>query len=503
MAIKFIPGFKGGLTSNLYDPLEKQTYQTAKDLDVFNDGQILKPQYSPLTEITLGSMSGVSNFWPKNHIQGSNGTHYFLGTATISAATNTILASISTVSAAPSFTNVYADTGDNNFCAIEEYKTALYFQRNHLLKKFDFSSTTTAGTLGDSAERFGPIRNHKGLGKLFFAHGSGSNYNKVGHWDNTTFTEGALVIDSDYTVIGLEELGAFVVVAIRHKSDTQPSKFLIWDGSATTVDDSIDISDTGLQGFKVIGNLIRFITVNNPPTPVAAQQVIRLYSVYPGGTPILERELYKPSGSTINPNAFDVIGNEFLFAIDTIGVYSVGSKEKDIKPFLTDKRIIPSGTNSSIHSVNDTGDNLFICWTDTTSGTVRKISATAITSSYVSTGVYETGRFRLHPYKRGKLSWLRIPHKTLPANCSYVVKVIHFATNENGNTPESVETFSGATGHTQNTQNTTYTLIKDGQLTFKWCDEIQIQIALSGVASTNAPEIIFPLIMEVEEEDIT
>src|SRR3990167_10617147 len=90
MSYIVIPGFKGGAADSLYDPIENQTYQTAKDLDVFSYKNILTP-YSIFSNVTLPTVSGGTEVKILNIYYASDGNYYIIGTATIAGLNNLVL----------------------------------------------------------------------------------------------------------------------------------------------------------------------------------------------------------------------------------------------------------------------------------------------------------------------------------------------------------------------------------------------------------------------------
>lgn len=505
-----IPGYKGGQTLNLFDPVSKQTYQTAKDLDVYADTNLLRPHRLKHQAITNPTISGGSDYAFYHSFVASNGKTYVLGSATISSAVNFVLWSTSTLDASPTWTADYnvATGSPGAFC--DEYKDGLYFSAGTNFDKWaNLSGTPSRSNIGtlDSVATF--IRTHHGLGKIYAVHGT-----KVASWDNSTFTAAALTVDTGDTIVGLEPFGRFMIVGVRG-AGSKRSRFLVWDGVSTTVDDVIDLGDVGLRGFRVVGGVINYITMTVSSYDT---DLIRLATVVPGGTPkIIKEQPYDVSTGNggINLNAFAAFGDIFFYGFNgsdydiDLGIYAYGSGNSDIKKFWGLWRLVHTGVTSavSIFSINHTGDNIIIIWATATGGGtyyITTLKANSITMATAAYGVYQSNAFPLNNGKLGRVKRIIILHKPLPASCGFTVKLKHIGHYPIGGSVASEDSFatlntpqgnSVTSGFSQSTTNAAYTVIEVPDK-FKEARFAQLQIEWDEVNSTDAAEIIFPIFVE-------
>lgn len=510
--IIIIPGFQGGIADSLYDDLSRQTYQSAQDLAVYDDLKTLMPVYPAFTDVALptqftspGDIT-VVNF--KNFIKTSDG-YYFLGTGVVAATTNTILYKAGSLVASPSWTKKAGSNGDNSFCGIAMFKDGLYFQIQNSLKRYgDLSgsqSLTTAGSLSDNTERFGDIIAHKALGRVYFAHGINTQY-KVGWYDGTTFTEGALNIGVGLAITNLDQAGNFVLVGVRPVNDSSKSYIIVWNGSAATIEDIIEVGDVGLQGFRNHGGIIEAITTGVPTT--TAQFTQRIFRGGLGSDMQLDREIKGLNSNAINANAITVSGNGLFIGFANANIYTMNSKDHKIPEFLSDFRSLSptaqAAGNTVIKSIRDTGSEIVVNWTDTTSGSVEHIYVTGGVQATPSTGVYESNVFPLNGGLPDKIKRIILNHKGIPTSCGFTVQIKQLANYPWGSTVPSLDTYQdlltpegsgSSTGKTQSTNNACVTEIAGNEL-FKECRYAQIKIKFDEVTTTAFASIVFPIIIE-------
>ena len=517
MPTKFIPisGFKGGLAASLFDPVEKQTYQSAKDLDVFSYLNILKPVFPKLVNVTPPSQpDGATNINLRNFFKASDGGFYFLGTATIGGSNRIIVWRANNLGSNPSWSVDYNTGlgGTNPYYAMTEYEGGLIFGDNSKLQSMNLSTkaVTTLGMLTDSAHRYEDIIYHRGLKKLFFVYGPFGSGNRIGFYDGT-FQENKLIIDSAYRITNLEEHGRWVLIGLRHKGNSQRSIILVWDGSSTTIDDIIEIGDVGLQGFRNKSGVLyaHLIVAREAPPPYNVEN--RLYKILIGGRPSLEIVLFG-GGSSINPNAISLTNNRFYTVLDgeevfNAGIYSIHSGDKGVAEFVTKIRYPSVGTSHAFKAIKDTGSELVVLTTDNTSGTVERIFGSGVVDSQEmpSTGVYESNAIALNGGLPATLKKIYINHKPIPANCGFTVAVKYYGHYPFDGTVPSEDSYTNlttsqgsgsTTGKTQSTNNATYTEIPI--VNPKKARYAQIKISFDEVSGTNAPEIVFPILLEVE-----
>lgn len=500
-----IPGFLGGKATSTYDKPENQTFATARDLNVFGEANVLAPHYKLVNDAGM-----PVNFKPYNSYYASNSKFYFLGVEFITGTSYTILYSANSLGTNSTYTEVYKVAGESVNFPLEEFNGSLWFGvvSSPSLVKYASLSGTPSASAASITDGVNLLRAHPGLGKLFYVHDSSR---KIGWTDDSTYADSALVVGANDKIVSIDPYGQYLLVGVRDISRSKPSRILVWDGSATTVDDMMVLSTPNLQAFRVVGSNIRAVVADN--------STLSIYEGPVGGNiePVYTVDNVNSTGTTdINDETLAVNKGVLYFGFKSVGslnppgitleqgVWAYGSDQVNKPKRLNLDRLIHTGVTSgvAINSIRFDGRFMVVLWNNGANPIAYFINHNNEGSKACSAnGVYQTPRFRLHPYKRAKLKWLKIPHKPLPANTAFTVKVIHFGTEEKGNTPAAVETFAGATAYTSNVANSGYTLIMDGQLVFKYAEEIQIQIALTTVSGITGPEILFPITFETEEID--
>ena len=119
----YIPGFKGGQQLSLYDPVSMQTFKSARNLDVLSETNILRP-FQVLATITQPSGDGMTDYQPVNIERGADGRFWLLGTATIAAATHTVLHSSADMA---TWRLDWKRNSGTSFDVLEEFKDGMFF----------------------------------------------------------------------------------------------------------------------------------------------------------------------------------------------------------------------------------------------------------------------------------------------------------------------------------------------------------------------------------------
>jgi len=496
-----IPGVKGGLARDLYEDLTIQTYQAATDVDVYSNRNSIRPVFPALQDMALPSQdAGATAVKVFNTYLSSNGKYYLHGEETISAVVNNALWETSALAASPTYSRDFNNAGLSGNYPLEEYKDGLFFSDRHLFKRWGnlsgSPSATTIGTLGTTTERYGHFLNHKGLAKIFFTHGDGGVYTKIGWYDNSTFTEGVLSFGAGFNIVSVQEAGQFVLIGIKATNDGQRSRYLLWDGAAVTVEDSQDLGDVGLNGIRMVNGVANIVTLNIGQT--SAETVMRISTAIPGYTPQLQFQQRLAATAGVLDRTFEVYGNIMYFGLDNIGLYTYGTRILNVPKYTSNLRLMNGAPTSWTYlSVRVFGSVMIICWIDTSSGNVYKMSTTGISSSQSapSTGIYTSDLIPIDDNLefKGSIKKIKIYHKTLPANCGYTVWVKQYGRYIPGTTVPSADTFTKV--GTITAANSEYAVIEDDGVNFDLCDSFQLQIKLDTVSGANYPEVLFPIII--------
>ena len=515
-----LPGFKGGLASSKFEPLSNQTFQTAEDLDVFSSPNILTPHIKlglDSTDQTMNTVKIQAAYLASNNIayllgnSGTNNQQRLFSTASgfNSATTLTTVATSATSTTAPSSTNLRN---------IVEYKDYLYFCGSAtVLSRYGTLSSGPSYTESWQSGRTAltdAMLSHEGLGLLFFG-----DKNTVAKFDNSTFTAPALTLGLNWRVVSLAEYGRFVLVGARDVNNGRNSKVFVWDGSATTVDDVIDIGDLGLQSVRNVNGVVHIITLSNSEGGILNNR-LRIYT-WSGGQVNLAKELdLKPTsvvaGGVVRDSAVEVVQDTIYFGLSfpttntmtaSNGVYAFGHGKVTEPRILTLDRLnhTPDKLDIAITSVKKLGSNFVVTWND---GTNFYLNHQTTASGTVSDdGVYETIAFPLRNGKPGKIKRITIPHFPLVASTGFTVQVKHYGHYPKRTSIPSEDSYAdlttsegsgSSTGKTQSTTNTTYTII-DQPNVFKTAQFASIKILFDEISTVNAVKIIADQI-EVELE---
>ncbi|HYD91733.1 MAG TPA: hypothetical protein VEA37_09640, partial [Flavobacterium sp.] len=469
------------------------------DLNVYGKLNVLTPN------IKLVNDAGKpANFRPFHSIRPSDNKTYFVGTEEITGTTYTILYSTSsTLTTNGTYTEKDKVAGTATNFTAEEFEDYLYWGRGGALRRFQLSTNGAAANSGATITGgVDLLKTHPGLGKLFYVH---NTQKTIGYTsDGSSFTDTGLVVDVNDRIVSLDVYGQFVLVGVRNVNRAADSRILVWDGSATSVDDMMKMPTPNLLGFRIVGSTVRAV--------VGDDKSIEIYEGPIGGDlkPSYTKSNINSAGSLqMSDNALSVAGDILYFgfsptasqAID-LGIYAYGSEQSNRPKRFNLDRLVHNGdtSNIQINSVVNNGSYMVVCWYDSTGDAYYINHSLRANSAMSANGVYQSEKIKLHPYKRDKIVTIKIPHESLPASTGYTVKVIHFGTEDPGSTPEAEETFAGATiSQSQTTANSTYTLIQSNS--FPEAEYAQIQIALDTVSGTSAPKIIFPLLIQTELPD--
>ncbi|MEX0909985.1 MAG: hypothetical protein WDZ75_01690, partial [Candidatus Paceibacterota bacterium] len=348
------------------------------------------------------------------------------------------------------------------------------------------------------------LRNHKGMGKLFFIHDSGA---KIGFYDNATVTLSGLTLDAADTAVGIEPLGRFALVGVR--SIDGSSRFLAWDGTTSTVDDIYGAGDFGLQNFRVVGDTIHYVTYDSTPF----SQTNRYYTMLPGGKPNLVKEfkLGAATGESATLYTIDALGDGVMFTfswatstlLDSL-IYLYGSGNAKSPKMLTQHRTRLTGAISDTNFVcikNFADRRLYILRDSSDANYTIEIVGGVGTIS--SLGVYESNIFPINDGKPGTIKRILMNHEAIPSGCGFTVQLKQYS-NYDWTTTPVVDTYqdlltpegsASSTGKTQSTNNTTVTEITGNGL-FKQARFAQIKIKYDEISGTTSPGIVFPILIE-------
>lgn len=514
MAILPLP-FKGGMSNSIYDEASRGRVGLVKDLDIFNTTKTLKPN------IALVNDAGMpANFKPRNVYLASDGKFYFHGEEVI-AATNTIMIySVTALSTSSTYISVSAIAGSQSFFPIEEFADYLWWGRGSDLKKYGTLSSapavSTSGASITSSVNF--LKTHIGLGKLFYVHAS---QQKIGYTsDGASFTDAALTLNKNDRIIGIEPYGRFLLVGVIDVNSAKKAKILVWDGSSTTVDDVIYLSESGLQGFRVVNG--------NIETILMGRGGIRIYKFPLGSAPGRPAMNLDFTASAVSPKileqALETDGDVLYFGLASVsdniaaysrevGMFGFGNNTSGYPDALSIDRLTSTGsTTANIICIKKFGSTLssecFVVIALTANSTFainHTISGTIGTLS--ANGSIESDAFPLKAGNPGKIKRIIINHDAIPTSCGFTVQIKQYGNYPWGTSVPTPGVYvdlltpdgsGGSTGKTQSTNNAAMTEIAGAEL-FTTARYAQIRVKFDETSGVNAANIIYPILVELED----
>src|SRR3990167_8865062 len=490
-----IDGFAGGLANDPYDPLNKQTFQTAKDLEVFTATRTLSPHLALGADLTDKTRNNIKL---SAAIKASDGRIYFKGFDESTGAVLTIWDAGTSLGSSSSLTaETTASGAGGGFGMVEFNSDIFYYESSSIIQAFDIGCSTIV-TNAVAVNNTCPIFVHEGLNTMFYT----VSNKAIGKTTSSTISStAALTFGDDQRPIMMTHLGQFVVIGLNTANNSKTSKLAIWDGSSTAIDDLIDIGDTGLQGIANLNGTIYMITTSNA-AGFGKFNIIRLYRWRGAGVELVREIDLKPTAAnavTVNPASIAVHKDTLFFGMNadtantmTIdnGVYAYNQKT-DI---LTLDRVVEDTTNIDVSSITIIEGTPVVTWFD---GTNYRINHVPASTNKSALGVYESNIFPLDGTsgsKYGKIESILLNHAALPASCGFTVAIKHYSNYDISGSVPSADSYTdlttpqgsgNSTGKTQSTTNATYTRIQSPN-DFDRATHAQIKISLDEINSADS-----------------
>ncbi len=534
-----IPGYVGGLARSLYEPLEAQSFQTAKDLDIYRSDKVLSPVVKLAAQVTSPVIANTriefchpasdgNTYWfgDQNGANGVFQAYYGNIPATPGAMTLTNCGgSVGGASSSPS-TFLAKPSAQYGYRHVAELAGYQLFWMTPSLARLKISTkvvesdpyTWTAG-----ANVWGPIFAHQGLQQAYVGIDNLVYRIPSDAVSGTADPILALTLDSKYTIKSFAPFGRFLLIGCQVKYDNGPSVIFVYDGSATTVEDIIYVGDSGLQSIRNVNGVLHILCTHVVIGYPDAYQRIYLWD----GTAVVladEIRIAPPSDATLNGTrtltliddaCVEVSGDKIYwgyrahepssddtFLSITNGVYAFGrsgSNQPRIDTLL--QLTSTSAAAKSITCIKVIQGTLVIMYNN---GTTWYLDTTLSNSTYgqkSANGVYQSNAFRLDPEGMGKglLLSLKLRHEPLPASCGFTVKFKQFGAYPTGTT---IPTAAFVTLGAQTSAGAAYTLLQGFTNLTGAAEWGQIEIDFDTVSGANAPGIIFPLEAEVETQQL-
>lgn len=497
-----IPGFKGGLADSLFDPLEKQTFQMAKDLDIFSFSNILRPHIKLANDAGCTTTNSLCNIVKSGTVyyaignNGSNALRLFSASALAATTSWATVGSSATANTAP---NV---SGAN---WMEVFDSNVYFwDASGVLSQYVPGGSYTQSWASSLGGR-GPLLAHPGVKKLLIAAA-----NKV-----YIYTSGAapsvatLTLDAGYIIRSMAPMGNFTLIAAEHSSTT--SKIFVWDNSAATVEDVIDVQDVNIKAVRNVNGEVIIFTANEIDSRAIA---LRIYK-WAGNKVTLVKEFAINATADLGESPFlldtaiDVLRGGVYFALSGKTVNSIGIENLIYcykEGIISQARLNSAPVTADVKywCVRAIDGDIVTTYQDVTP-TYFKMDhpqASASIGILSANGIYQSNAFFLDPYRKGIIKTIKFHHYPLPASTGFRVTVRHFGDYDSQGTPTTPETFaaliSAGTTTSFTTDNSTQSILAQN---FKRAQAAQIQIEFNTISTVNALQLIFPIIIEAEIQD--
>jgi hypothetical protein len=402
-----LPNFSGGISD---DPREANAtkFQTAKHFDVFSNPTRLTPYRSLETDTNDGSTStGMKQYVVKDYVFASASAKLYGLGQTGSGFTKIVSKADATVGNWTLDASSEGNGAVQNGCLIE-YKDYLWgFQGTTQIFKWGLLSGTPSIT--NSASSTTTITS-VAQGLVFNDYLYLPYNNRI--WratDATTFSDGYLVLPSNYKITSLTAFGKYIAIGCAPISTYNGvSKVFLWDGTSTDVQESIDWGEGELRVLETIEGMIVGITdryLNNSTGAGRGSMIIQVYS---GGIPQVVKEVFTQAltGKSI-PLSKSVKNNRLFWAAKIMtnsagttyneGIWSFGRKNVNY-PFALSLDIIDENINTNgIQAFGTAGNYFFI--THSNDGSIDKTNDAA---TYAFTSVYESQIFNFDEEDKDK-----------------------------------------------------------------------------------------------------
>lgn len=303
-----------------------------------------------------------------------------------------------------------------------EFDGKLYYSMQNRLGQWDY--TTAFSTRNDNFQTFAngnatyhPMLTILAVKTLYIGDG-----NNLAQWDNTTFVNNALVFTTDQVISALGSQVTDLLIGTIVSNNVPRSWVHRWDTWSITTSYNYPIPEVGVNAFLQAGDAEIIIQAG-----LSGNFYLLNGSIFQkqGKIPSNFPTLYSPTSQnqSFYP-AVAVLDNIPLIGISNVtgnptyeGVYAFGAHAINYPQVLTLPYPISTGnlSNVTIWSLAVQGNNLYVSWKDTTSGTVYGIDKLDYSNKYngafFETRIIKFSRIWLDNYNK-----IVIDYQTLPAN---------------------------------------------------------------------------------------
>jgi len=379
--------FSGGVSD---DPRQKTDtgFIISKHFDIFSNPNRLTPYRSLEADTHDGvTATGMKQYFVRDFLYASASAKLFGLGQTAGGLTKIVQKADATMG---NWTLPASSEGNGavkNGCFVE-YKDSLFgFQGTNQIWKYSLLSGTP--TISNSASSTGANTITSVAQGLIFNDYLYLPYNNR-IWratDATTFSDGYLVLPTNFKITSLTQFGKYIAIAVAPISTFNGvSKVLLWDGTSTEIQESIDWGEGELRVLETIEGMLVGVTDRYLNNAVGAGRGSMIIQVYSGGIPQVIKEVFtKKLTAKTMPLSKAVKNNRLFFAAKIMtndagteydeGIWSFGRKNVNY-PFALTLDVIDESINTSgIQAFGTAGNFFFIA--HSADGSIDKTDDTA------------------------------------------------------------------------------------------------------------------------------
>lgn len=389
-----LSNFSGGISDDVRE--ENATkYQITRHFDVFSNPTRLTPYRSLEQDTNDGSTStGMKQYLVQDFLYHSSSAKLF-GLGQTGAGLTKIVQKADATTGNWSLPATSEGNGAvKNGCFVE-YKDYLWgFQGTNQIFKWTIASNSIA----NSASTTGVTITSVAQGLVFEDYLYLPYNNRI--WratDATTFSDSYLVLPTNVKITSLTAYGKYIAIAVAPISTFNGvSKVLLWDGTSTDIQESIDWGEGELRILETIEGMLVGVTDRYLNNATGAGRGSMIVQIYQGGAPQVVKEVFTQAltGKTI-PLSKTVKNNRVFWAAKIMdnaagtlykeGLWSFGRKNVNY-PFALSLDVIDENINTSGIQAFGSAANFFFI-THSNDGSISK---TNDSSAYTFTSVYES-----------------------------------------------------------------------------------------------------------------
>jgi len=391
-----INNFSGGVSDSTREE-NASKFQITRHFDIFTDPTRLTPYRSLEADTNDGSTAtGMKQYVVQDYVYASASAKLYGLGQTGAGLTKIVYKADATTG---NWTLPASSEGNGavkNGCLIE-YKDYLWgFQGTNQIFKWGLLSGTPSIT--NSASTTGVSITSIAQGLVFEDYLYLPYNNRI--WratDATTFSDNYLTLPTNIKITSLTAYGKYIAIAVAPISTFNGvSKVLLWDGTSTEIQESIDWGEGELRILETIEGMLVGVTDRYLNNATGAGKGSMIVQIYQGGAPQVVKEVFTQAltGKTI-PLSKTVKNNRVFWAAKIMtnsagteyneGLWSFGRKNVNY-PFALSLDVIDENINTSGIQAFGSAANFFFI-THSGDGSIDK---TDDTSAYTFTSVYES-----------------------------------------------------------------------------------------------------------------